>query len=343
MCSAMCWGWASSARNGPRNFRELSTPSEQGRKGAVGRPAGSRVTTKAEDKEILKTLKKVRPPGHGTSARRVHAKLPRGLKKKIGERTVIRRLADQGMTPRKKISKSEQTVKNAKVRLRFAKKHEDKSAQEWKACLQAVADIKEFTWYPSDLRPRMMELRASWTYMTDKESTQQAVLRPKRWFKKADYNRTKKQKIFGLTTSTGKILAVPCPTPMTAEKFADMVRQKIKPFLKRAFPRKSSWQVLLDGEKIFRAPAAKAALAQTGVQVLPNWPPYSPELNPQENVWPWAENKLRQIEGKRGSFEDFPAACVKAVCAYPDRKKLVASMAERMEECVANKGGTIMR
>ena len=85
MCSAMCWGWASSARNGPRTFRELSTPSEQGRKGAVGRPAGSRVTTKAEDKEILKTLKKVRPPGHGTSARRVHAKLPRGLKKKRGE------------------------------------------------------------------------------------------------------------------------------------------------------------------------------------------------------------------------------------------------------------------
>ena len=301
------------------------------------------MTTKAEDKVILKTLKKVRPPGHGVVARRVHAALPRNIKKKVGERTVIRRLAEKGMLPREKKCKAQQTDKNAKIRLKFAKKHQDKTPQDWKTQLQAVADIKEFTWYPSDLRPRMLELRASWTYMTEKESTQPAFLRPKRWFKKAEYNRTKKQKIFGLTTSTGKLLAVPCPTPMTAETFAEMVRKKIKPFLKKAFPRKSSWQILLDGEKIFRAPVAKAALAETGVQVLPNWPPYSAELNPQENVWPWAENKLRQIEGKRGSFEDFAASCVKAVCAYPDHEGLVASMTKRMEECVANKGHTMMR
>ena len=68
--------------------------------------------------------------------------------------------------------------------------------------------------------------------MSEKEKTQTAFLRPKRWFRKADYQRTKKVKVFGLTTSSGKVLAVPCPTPMTGEKFADLVRRKIKPFLK---------------------------------------------------------------------------------------------------------------
>lgn len=313
------------------------------RKRAVGRPKGWRATTKAEDKEIVKAFKKVRPPGHGVSARKVRSALPKKLKKKVRERTVIRRLADKGYKPQKKLSKSEQSVKNAKARVKFAKKHVEKSAQGWKSELQAVADIKEFTWYPHDLRPRLAQLRSSWTYMTEKEKTQTAFLRPKRWFRKADYQRTKKVKIFGLTTSTGKVLAVPCPTPMTGEKFADLVRRKIKPFLKKVFPRKASWQILLDGEKIFRSPVAKAALAETSVKVFPNWPPYSPDLNPQENVWPWAENKLRVLEGNSGSFEDFADKCVKAVSAYPDGKKLIPSMAKRMSMCVESEGRTIMK
>ena len=65
------------------------------RKRAVGRPKGWRATTKAEDKEIVKAFKKVRPPGHGVSARKVRSALPKKLKKKVRERTVIRRLADK--------------------------------------------------------------------------------------------------------------------------------------------------------------------------------------------------------------------------------------------------------
>ena len=324
-------------------FRFLLELLERRGKQGVGRPQGWRATTKAEDQQIVKTFKKVRPPGHGVSARKIRAALPQKIRKKVGERTVIRRLADKGFTPQKKLSKSEQSVKNAKARVKFAKKHSEKSAQDWKNELQAVADIKEFTWYPHDLRPRLAQLRSSWTYMSEKEKTQTAFLRPKRWFRKADYQRTKKVKVFGLTTSSGKVLAVPCPTPMTGEKFADLVRRKIKPFLKKVFPRKASWQILLDGEKIFRSPVAKTALAETNVKVFPNWPPYSPDLNPQENVWPWAENKLRQIEGKNSSFDDFAEKCVKAVGAYPDGKKLIPSMSKRMSTCVTSEGRTIMK
>ena len=318
---------------------ELSTRS---RKNPVGRPAGSRATSKQEDATIVKVFKKLRPPGCGIVARQVRAGLPAKLKRKISERTVIRRLFDKGWKAQPKLKKSAQSIKQAKIRLKFCKKLQDKTAQEWRRELQGVGDIKEFTWYPHDLRPRLKQLRASWTYMTDKEKYKAAFLLPKRWFPKADWKRVKKQKIFGLTTSNGKSLAVPCPMPMTGEKFAELVTQKLKPFLKRTFPKMKSYQILLDGEKIFRSPVAKAALAAASIKVFPNWPAYSPELNPQENVWPWAENRLRALEGKRGSFEDFAATCVKAVSAYPFGQSLIDGMPKRMEKCVAAKGGTIM-
>ena len=293
-----------------------------------------------EDKAIVKAFHKVRPPGHGVVARQVRAALPSSLKRKVGERTVIRRLNEKGFSPKKKLSKADQSVKNAQARLKFSRKHQDKTPAEWKNSLDAIGDIKEFTWYPQDMRPRLAQLRASWTYMNDKERTQTPFLRPKRWFHAKDYKRVKKQKVFGLTASNGKILAFECPMPMTADTFAKMVRTKIKPFLKKTFPRKPSFQILLDGEKIFRAPVAKAALKDAGISLLKNWPPHSPDLNPQENVWPHAETRLRQLEKKKGgTFEEFGQLCVKAVSSYPDGKTLIPSMAKRMEACAAAKGG----
>ena len=65
-----------------------------------------------------------------------------------------------------------------------------------------------------------------------------------------------------MTTSTGKLQAVQVEMPMAAEKFAELVRTKIGPFLKRCFPRRAEYQVLMDGEKIMHAPEAKRALAE---------------------------------------------------------------------------------
>ena len=65
-------------------------------KGKRGRKKGQCKTTKAEDKKLLKTFHKVRPPGHGVDSRKVHRALPKKLQKKIGRKTVLRRLAKKG-------------------------------------------------------------------------------------------------------------------------------------------------------------------------------------------------------------------------------------------------------
>ncbi len=66
--------------------------------------------------------------------------------------------------------------------------------------------------------------------------------------------------------------------------------------MKKAFPQKTSFQILLGGEKLLHGPAAKAAMKEVGISVLPRWPKYSPDLNPQENIWAWAETRLRKNE-----------------------------------------------
>ena len=154
-------------------------------------------------------------------------------------RTLIRRLAAKGYKPERKISKNDPGPALMKKRLKFAKKYSSWDASDWKSNLQAVGDFKDFTWYPRWLKPRFNKLRAPWTYMTKAEKKKPAFVRAKRWFKKGEYKKTQKQKVFGLVTSNGKVLCfkVP-PKPFSNVLWAKFVKEEVGPFLKQAFPKK---------------------------------------------------------------------------------------------------------
>ena len=61
-----------------------------------------------------------RPDGHYVDSRIVHDKLPRKVKKKIGRKTLTRRLAEKGYLPERKLSRTDTSVTNAKKRVAFA-------------------------------------------------------------------------------------------------------------------------------------------------------------------------------------------------------------------------------
>ena len=313
-------------------------------KGTRGRKKGFHKTTKADDRKILKTFHKQRPPGHYVNSRIVHTALPKKVMKKICKRTVRNRLADKGFVPTKKINKKDAGPKNRQRRFAFAKSFEGDTPAQWETRLQGVGDFKDFTWYPTQLRPRFAQLKSSWTYMKQEERLKPAFVRPKKWFSQKEWKRVKKHKIFGLTATTGQSLVFPIPTPWDSSKWAALVRSKLGPFLKKTFPNRTSFQILLDGESLLHAPPAKAAMKEFNITLLPKWPPHSPELNPQENVWPWAEDELRRIEKAEGedeTFETFQTHVLTAVRAYPSYKKLVGSMSKRIAKCIKNNGGPI--
>ena len=177
--------------------------------------------------------------------------------------------------------------------------------------------------------------------MTKAERRQAAFQRPKRWFPKKEWQKTKKVKVFGLTTSTGKQHAWIVQTPYDSSKWAADIKKHVAPFLKRCFPNRDSFQLLLDSEALLHAPEARAAMRECGISVLPNWPKYSPDLNPQENVWGWAEEHLRTIEKDSDSFDAFKDKVLKACKAYPYGNKLIGGMAKRVRLLVLREGANI--
>jgi hypothetical protein len=83
----------------------------------------------------------------------------------------------------------------------------------------------------------------------------------------------------------------------------------------------------------------KVFLQQNGVEVL-EWPPYSPDLNPIENLWAVLKNKIREenittkVELLNKSQEIWTSDHMKNVC-----ERLISSMTRRVKECITNKGG----
>jgi len=161
-----------------------------------------------------------------------------------------------------------------------------------------------------------------------------------RWFKSKDWKKVIKHKVFGMTTSTGKSLCFSVPKGYTAELWAKDVKKRVGPFLKRSFPNRDSFLMLLDGEKRLHAPVAKAAFKTQGMKSLPRWPASSPDLNPQENVWSWVEDEIRRQEEDTDSFQDFQKKVLEAARCYPESsaKKLIPGMPKRIRACLEGKG-----
>ena len=95
----------------------------------------------------------------------------------------------------------------------------------------------------------------------------------------------------------------------------------------------------MDNEPLLHTGAAKAALAEFGLLAMDAWPKYSPDLNPQENVWSWVEQALWREEQKSDTFAVFCAKLLRVSKRYPGAGALIPSMQKRMLEVLRCKGG----
>jgi transposase len=99
--------------------------------------------------------------------------------------------------------------------------------------------------------------------------------------------------------------------------------------------------MLLDGETILHTKDAKAAMREEGLAIVPRWPAHSPDLNPQENVWAWAETHLRKKEKKNDLLSTFKRRVAESCKKHPSKEVLVSSMSARIAECARRRGANI--
>ena len=74
------------------------------------------------------------------------------------------------------------------------------------------------------------------------------------------------------------------------------------------------------------------------MQLLPNWPPNSPDLSPIENVWAYVQAKVDALGCS--TFEEFKAAVVQCMQQVPKHMitRLHDSMQKRLTKVVEMKG-----
>ena len=98
-------------------------------------------------------------------------------------------------------------------------------------------------------------------------------------------------------------------------------------------------RILLDSEPLLHTSVAKAAFAEFGLEPMAEWPTYSPDLSPQENVWSWVEQALRKEERKSDTLPVFCRKLHRVAKRYPSAAALIPSMQKRMQEVLLRKGG----
>lgn len=132
---------------------------------------------------------------------------------------------------------------------------------------------------------------------------------------------------------------------ITSSEYREVLSDTLLPEGKRLFSVQgtSSWTLQQDND-----PTHKVALdvvkqwnadKRSNVQVLPCWPPNSPDLNLIENVWAWVAREVDQLGCS--SFEEFKEAVCNKLAAIPKEhlSNLYASMKNRLEQVIANEGG----
>ena len=132
---------------------------------------------------------------------------------------------------------------------------------------------------------------------------------------------------------------------ITASEYHDVLKKTLLPEGQRLFTTQgiSSWYFQQDNDPSHSE--AKKIIKEwneskgSSVQLLPRWPPNSPDLNIIENVWAWVQAEVDKMGCK--TFDEFKAAVVLKVAEVPNAmiSNLYRSLDKRMARVCQNQGG----
>ena len=132
-----------------------------------------------------------------------------------------------------------------------------------------------------------------------------------------------------------------CEPRQNSQAYQDTILTPNLNFIKRRGGNRGRAPIVFqqDGATCHTSVSTRGFLARNGVQVLPEWPPNSPDLNPVEHCWAWI---ARRLIGQNFASAEALEAGVRRIWAQrpPDLLlRLFASMPSRCEAVIKAKGG----
>jgi transposase len=146
---------------------------------------------------------------------------------------------------------------------------------------------------------------------------------------------------WGAISGDGPVALVPITGTMTAMKYEETLENHLVPFLDNQ-PLSLKYTFQHDNAPCHKAGRTTKFLKDNAIDVLENWPPYSPDLNVIENMWAFIKSKLRREsigsneQLRTRALEIWRSDEVRSLC-----RRLTDSMNERIKLCIASKGGYI--
>lgn len=118
------------------------------------------------------------------------------------------------------------------------------------------------------------------------------------------------------------------------------IEKVLKPSGVLAYLRRTGRLFMQDGAKCHTSAETLKFLKARGIQVLPDWAPSSPHLNPQEEVWGYLDSEYSEQFGVPKSMMELKAD-LRTVWVGLDQKVLdryASSFGSKVNACIANDG-----
>lgn len=242
----------------------------------------------------------------------------RYLKLYVCRQTIGNTLSKNGIKNYVACSKLFLSIKNQIKRLRFALKYRDWT---WQWGHVVALDEKTVQTY-ANCKKVMVKRRPKERYHPDKIASTEVQ------------NTKNKVNLVGMIACDGPNMIYSVPTKLNAKCFKQLMSSKVRQLI-------GDNTLMMDNAKIHGK--GIKYLLKSGVKVILDFPPKSPDLNPIENIWAEFQKRLNKklfnicistkddlLELIRETWKEIPVSFI---------KNCMMSMPERIKEVIKMKGG----
>jgi transposase len=279
-------------------------------KGRSGRP--SKLTPR-----ILTTIKRGLKRPYG-SLRRVQRHLEDTKVVTVGKSTIGRAVPKLAIRKVKARKKPLLTDVSKKKRLKFATS-QPKTEKSWQNVLFVDEKVFKVEFGP----------KSSWVGVNDPARILPTMKHPSSIM------------VGGGFSSTGRtrLVKIDEDKNLDALGYVQILKKSLIPDLKKIFPAEIDWKLLEDNAPVHRAKITKMWYQKQHLILISEFPPYSPDLNPIENLWKILADRVSYRNPKTKSqlwdvlqqeWKKMPKEIL---------QKLAGSMPTRLKAVIAAKGG----